>query len=78
MIKPLMNVLLLTLLVGCPLKEEEEDESDSFTCEVTVKAHNGCCSYHSGFTDCGSGAFTYNQDGKLKCDDGSLSPTCTW
>ena len=33
-------------------------------------AQRGCCSWHSGVSGC-----TY--DGRVRCNDGSISPSCT-
>jgi hypothetical protein len=80
-VKNRVLILFLTLFfmsnTSCENKEEEK-EIDTFTCEVTAKAHNGCCSHHKGAKDCGSGAYYYNQGGGLQCNDDTTSPSCTW
>ena len=42
-----------------------------FLMPVTVFAQRGCCSWHKGVAGCDS------QTGRQRCNDGTLSPSCT-
>jgi len=43
---------------------------DQPTLNGTVIAKRGCCSHHGGVAGC-------NNNGSVKCNDGTTSPTCT-
>lgn len=70
-------ITISLLFYSCEGEETAKSEVKT-SCEVTALAHNGCCSHHNGARSCGSGSFYYTSEGKLQCEDGTLSPSCTW
>jgi hypothetical protein len=52
-------------------------DSSSSSCKVASHSLQGCCSDHNGARNCLNGDYVFTSDGKLVCNDGSISPSCT-
>ncbi len=79
-LKLLTISLCFIFLVGCGSEESNGGSSDEveFSCAPIQGSHQGCCSGHDGFDrNCQTGEAGYTSGGKLVCNDGTVSPTCT-
>lgn len=72
--------IILFSFIGCGSEEKDASESLTRICKVPVKSHSGCCSSHGGFNNnnCEATHLLYEDGNRLVCDDGVVSPTCTY
>ncbi|WP_142696431.1 hypothetical protein [Bdellovibrio sp. NC01] len=72
-------VLVGSLLSSCGGSGGSSSGSETISCKTQRSAHTGCCSSHGGFgSGCQSGEARYTSGGALVCNDGSISPSCTY
>lgn len=75
----IFSLLLLVFVVSCfanePININTNQVQIESTCKQTIASNvdeierSGCCSWHGGVCDCSGG--------RVKCCDGTFSPTCT-
>ena len=68
--KKLCILTIMTLLLGFQSNLGVFSAFEQPTTDGTMIARRGCCSHHGGVAGC------YN-NGSVKCNDGTTSPTCT-
>ena len=75
--RKILLLATLSLFVGCG---DKGSSTESSSCQAPRGSHSGCCSHHGGWTNrCGGGQAAYGVDsGRLVCDDGTFSPSCTY
>lgn len=53
--------------------------TSSSTCKTATHSVQGCCSSHGGVRNCVTeGNYLFTSEGRLVCNDGSNSPSCTY
>lgn len=69
----------LLALTSCAGSGGSDSGSETISCKTQRSSHTGCCSSHGGFgSGCQSGEARYTSGGALVCNDGSISPSCTY
>lgn len=53
--------------------------AETRSCKSMSGSHSGCCSSHGGiYAQCASGQTCYTSGGAVVCNDGTVSPSCTF
>ena len=68
--KKLCILTIMALFLGFQSNLGILSTFDQPTTGSTILAKLGCCSHHGGVAGC-------NNNGSVKCTDGTTSPTCT-
>lgn len=84
-------IFLIICMCACGGKSDTISSSSSSVytgggyCSTSTKSFSGCCSSHGGiqpaynkYDDCLSDEYLFTSDSRLICNDGTVSPTCTY